>query len=512
MPAQTKAESKRVTVAMLSPDAPVPKLRADLEVRIAESDTGDTIELVDAKADATHVLQDVEFSIARMLNGRRSATEVLAAAEKLGLPLNLESLSHFVAKLGRLNLLAAAATPSSEADAGRTFPQRKEWADSVRARYQDALRAFRQDNLAGARAELEKLLETDAENAEALALLKKLDEREAASEPEPFAQTWSSLETSWFEGGGAAAQEPDDVAEAFGARPSGSKRKLPIALVATAVVLLVLSLVPLPYAVSAPCTLKPRSVKAVAAPREGVIASVEVKEGEWVTAGKVLVRYEGAELTKRLAAVEEKLEAARKAKRPAASPATLKAASAGLEKARAELKKATAAAKKAKKAQQAAAAKKEAAARAAVEKATAALEALKAPADGPAPAVALLEAERTKLEGEKATLQVLAEADGEVAALTAKPGLAVLEKGALLRLEDTKTLVASAAPRGKDASAFAVDQRVTVTVGAKRLKGTVTGLRPEVTATVDNASATLRPGAAGELVLEGVTRSLVGRL
>src|SRR4051812_34928228 len=67
----------------------VPALRPDLKIVRSEKNAG-MVEVTDPERGQTFSLYDFEVSIARMLNGRRTAFQVIEAAAKIGIPVSLE--------------------------------------------------------------------------------------------------------------------------------------------------------------------------------------------------------------------------------------------------------------------------------------------------------------------------------------------------------------------------------------------------------------------------------------
>src|SRR3954468_5563100 len=86
----------------------VPVLRADLKIGDPMPGRGESEIRVENPTNGKALqLKGFEVSIARMLNGRRTAEEVLTAASQIGLPLSLESFNGFLHKLDREGFLTA---------------------------------------------------------------------------------------------------------------------------------------------------------------------------------------------------------------------------------------------------------------------------------------------------------------------------------------------------------------------------------------------------------------------
>src|SRR5947199_188845 len=129
----------------LSPEDVVPRLRSD--VVIAEAPVGMGGELVDVKPGGGEVmhLHAFELSLARMLDGRRRAQDVVDRAVQLGLPLVLPALDGFIRELEDHELVVHGAGGSSP------WQQRAAWRPTERTLFQAALRAARQGNTLEAR-------------------------------------------------------------------------------------------------------------------------------------------------------------------------------------------------------------------------------------------------------------------------------------------------------------------------------------------------------------------------
>lgn len=146
----------------------VPTFRGDLRLVPAQGTRG-IIHVVDPLSDRAFTLYDFEVSIARMLNGRRSAHDVLLAADRIGVPLTLASLRAFIVQLRTFRFLDArpARTPT-------TWDPRRAWSDEVRDLYQQALKLARRGDRHEAMSCLESVLDLDPNNEDAMALNARL--------------------------------------------------------------------------------------------------------------------------------------------------------------------------------------------------------------------------------------------------------------------------------------------------------------------------------------------------
>ena len=594
--------TKRHSLPPLDLAAPVPRLRGDLKVTADLSSDDNAIFIEDPSTGKKHALKDAELSLARMLNGKRNVAQVIEAAQKIGVPVSLDGLTHFVAKMRTLALLdevqppaprppapgpapAAAATsleaalgaataapapaaasvpaaapwaplpdktipstpgplspePGTEprtqaparplSESRTTWPGRDEWPEDVRDLFQAALRAYRTEAFDQAQAALDAVLAKRPEMAEAKELLAKVKQRAAAwaggAEPKTFSQAWTEIEQGWFaagERGDFALPPPTGAWTAAAPRPAAPRAKAPLIAGGALAALLVGALVtPFPYSVQAAASLRARATAPVNAPHPGVLAAVEVREGQWVEPGTVLARFDVeqakaalAEAQKQLKDKEARLKVAR-APNPkrAKAKAAMEKQDAALAKAKAALDKAAAAAGAKKTPALAKATKKHAAAEKA---ALAARRAFVAAGGGDDAEQLKLEADAARervesLQADLAAPEVKAPAAGEVAGVAAKPGVALAKDAPLLRLEDTRVLVMAVEVPEKQRAAVASGAQLSVEVAGRRLPAKVTKVDAQgVEAELDNAKGTARPGGTGTATVPLGTRSVLGRL
>src|SRR5262249_18380263 len=95
-------------VIHLSPRDVVPRLRRDLNVKSPPPGTGEDVLLVGPADSVDRVaLHGFELSIALMLDGKRTASDVILNCERLGIPIDVEQLDSFVHHLKRFGLLSS---------------------------------------------------------------------------------------------------------------------------------------------------------------------------------------------------------------------------------------------------------------------------------------------------------------------------------------------------------------------------------------------------------------------
>ncbi|HEY3450248.1 MAG TPA: hypothetical protein VGK67_28090 [Myxococcales bacterium] len=155
--------------SLQSPDLLVPIFRADLVLK--RKDKGGVFDVTDPQTNRTFAFYDFEISIARMLNGQRKFGEVVSAANGLGIPVSVESLSQFVRQLQRYGFLAPDGTKVKDPPPGSIWGKRAKWNNSIRTLYQSGLRLTRQGRYYEAAAYFEAILEHDPGNPEAVEML-----------------------------------------------------------------------------------------------------------------------------------------------------------------------------------------------------------------------------------------------------------------------------------------------------------------------------------------------------
>lgn len=220
-------------------------------------------------------LHGFEVSIARLLDGHRTAREVVEAAWGLGLPLTLEGLEGFVHTLEGVDLVGV------EGGQG-PFDPRDPWDEKTRAFYRQALQEGRAGHLGASVAALDRMAAQAPWSIEEAKLRSQLTAPGTAAFPAIFAATqqkWRAMN--------------DDVPIVA---PHRARRAVVTAVVGVAAMLLVGAVVvPLPHTLKARADLVPATVR-VLAPRSGVVAQVPVALGERVEEGAFLFAYDAPDL------------------------------------------------------------------------------------------------------------------------------------------------------------------------------------------------------------------------
>lgn len=510
----------------------VPVLRADLKIGDPQPGRGESeIHVEDTTTGKFLVMKGFELSLARMLNGRRTAEEVLTAAGQIGLPMSIESLNGFLRKLRKEGFLTEM-VGMAPIDI-TTWEARSEWNEEIRRLFQEALREARADRFIAAKSRLDALLARSPAIKEAQQLLHWVMQRlrpESGPNTPPFSDVFAQVERGWFaEGDQASAvneqavaarpsfEDPTVPAEPGWKPPGKSKKGLVIGALAIAAVVGVF-FVPMPHTASAPFTLVPRAITPVTFVRGGTLSAIAVTEGQWVDKGTTLAKWDPTAAQKKIVALEARIvDVQKKNKAGAASAKKLAEAQGKLDKAKAAQSRAQddvdkLKASKAKKPAIAKAEKKAKAANAAVAAAQKTVAGLTVPLS---PAiqgeVTMLEGELARAKSEATELAVVATADGFVQGLAAKPGQTVEAGAVLARLEDSRTLkVVVTVPRGEKLEVGVPLQLKVGTIAAKAVVEKVEGASAE--APLDNAKGSFKGGSTGELSFAGAAKSLVGRM
>lgn len=282
----------------LSYDDVVPALRLNLAFNHAPAGLGaGQVWLKDVLNGDEYALHGFEHSLARMLDGRRTAKEVLAAAAQLGMPLTLLDLNGFVRRLEARHLVRTSAQAGDDELIALPFPTRAAWDDQTRSQYRTALREGRAGHLDRALGALDDLIDEHPEVPEAKVLFERLEEKVAAPEQRAFQNVFAEAERGW---------QADAVPERATPRTSRTKW-FTIGAAALAALALGVAFIPLPHTVIVPATLAPVVSGTVRAPRTGTVLTVDAAPGRWVEQGAVLFTYDATEELRQLGAAVARL-------------------------------------------------------------------------------------------------------------------------------------------------------------------------------------------------------------
>lgn len=300
----------------LTPRDVVPALRSDLTVNRPPTGAGaEVIKVTPLDSPTPHAMRGFEFSIARMLDGKRTVGEVMTNCERIGLPLDLRSLEGLVHQLEAHGLIADEQHPGV-GDGAPFRRSRRPWTLEVRELYRSALRSAREGDLASAHKAVDRLLEAAPGTIEALTLRDWVDEQQHAKNTGlPFRTILSAAEEAW-----RSEPIPKDAPPTPPPLTLGTPRPAmaPFLVLAAGLAVLTLAVVvPLPRIAIASARFDPLAVSQVLSPREGTVDQVLVQEGDHVVKGQPLVTWNVADIQVRLAEVREELEEARRPLREA---------------------------------------------------------------------------------------------------------------------------------------------------------------------------------------------------
>jgi multidrug resistance efflux pump len=274
-------------MTQISPNDVVPALRHQLVFSESPQGLGDGLLSVTNITNGEELrLRGFEYSLARMLDGHRTAREVVDAAEKLGLPLTLGGLEGFVKKLASFDLVRRDREPPTwPDDALSPFDARERWDEPTREKFRKALREGRKGHLEEATHALDDLLEHDPARHEARKLRARVEERQRAQATVSFPAVFRETERRWL--------DETQLSEGNTGWINGRGVVIFWMLIAVAAALtLGAAIVPIQRVVTAPAILLPIASTQVTAPRSGTIVNVPVTVGQWVKKGDVLFGYD----------------------------------------------------------------------------------------------------------------------------------------------------------------------------------------------------------------------------
>lgn len=272
--------SQLLPVAPLSWDDHPPPLREDLQI-VATPGAKGTMQVTDPVAERSFTLYDFEVSIARMLNGQRTAGEIIEAAAKIGIPVALDSLQKFLRQLKSYGFLGEARGE------GQTWPDRSAWTPEARELFQSALRMMRSGKGNEALGYLSALLQIDPENSEAKEMAARAQELAAAVEV-PMEMNFEELHGDPETSTSSARLAP--VAPPAEASVAGlPKTKLiRFGAIGAGVLLLVVFAFPVGQTKYLQGEIAPISLGTITSPASGKVTALSVSEGQLVEAGQLL--------------------------------------------------------------------------------------------------------------------------------------------------------------------------------------------------------------------------------
>ena len=421
-----------------NPEDIVPTLRGDLIISKSATSKA-TLEVKDPVSERSFTLYDFEVSIARMLDGKRTVADVLAAANRLGIPVTLVTLKTFLQQLRAYQFIDL----TSGGVGDTTWPKREQWTVGVRELYQSALRLMRARKFDEAKGYADALVEADPSNADGIALRHRIIAEAAGSfelsvpfdtmhtpqtvdavtrfEPDPpVTKSTDPFASFGFESGGAPANQalPPIPDQALIKRNSGpvvepepvlaKRSKAPLVVFAVLLLLGIAGLLlhPVEALIQVPAELQAEELGVPHAPRAGPVGAPEIASGTHVEKGAVLAQMTLAadESPDALEARIKEFEAKLAASHPPATAKEIAKAQLAVKKATAVVTALTKQMKKAPKKQLPALQKKLEPKQKALDAATAALEAMQS-----GPSAADLKKELEQLTSKKVAAAIASE-------------------------------------------------------------------------------------------------------
>lgn len=465
-------------VQHLSHDDVVPAFRQNLAFSHTPDGLGTgTVTVKDVLNGDQYALRGFEYSLARLLDGKRTAHEVMESAAQLGIPITLLDLNGFVRKLADHHLVAEPGVDATDVIA-HPFGTRATWDDDTRTLFRSALREGRAGNLNRAMLYLDCLMAEHGDLPEATKLLDRLEAR-ATSErpPTPFAHVFAQAERDWQE----------DVITEKVELPREKKKWIGIgAAVAAVAIGLGVAFIPWPHTVNRGATLAPVISGKVTAPRNGTVATVDVEAGRWVEQDTVLFTYDVTEELTQLEAAVGRLSRLNKsiyANLPAT--AEVRTAKNRLQKAETALRIAESN-------------PTDPTLNVALEELANAQTALDAYVpDGQADELRAQREQVQALEMQVLESEVKAPVSGAVTALGIRPGQAIVRGDETVKIDDTRQLKATARIGNRDQAALAPGQDVIVVSHGRATQARVQSARNGVVEVlVDNSGQVFEPGSA----------------
>ncbi len=241
-------------------------------------------------------LRGFELQLGRMLDGRRTAAEVIDNARELGLPLSLDALEDFIARLQGAGLLVRGQRPPRLTDA---------WQGAARDLYRDAVRSVREGEFDQARVYLDSMLRLQPATNEAVQLRRWID-----SHPDPNVVGRTFVDVYLRTVNGWANDRPTHLAAELRDTLRGSWW-LPLGVLTALGFLVVYALLPVSHRIFAAAELTPTDGLLIAAPAAGTVDEILVRDGDRVAAGAPLALLDVKDLRAMRADLAAKLEALR---------------------------------------------------------------------------------------------------------------------------------------------------------------------------------------------------------
>ncbi len=287
----------------ISPDDVLPALRHSVIFGPNPQGLGEGLVTVVNMTSGEEVeLRGFETSLARMLDGHRTAREVVVASQQLGLPLTMLALEGFVNELQSHALLDADGAELAEPS---PWNPRQEWDEQTRRQFRKALREGRSGHVMESAGALDGLLERVPQVPEVRALRQRVQAEPGAVAG--FPRVFEQAQRRWL--AFAQADEAGAVKPAWLSTRGVLAGTWALAIFAVGVI--AAAVLPIPRTVVASILPVPSPSAKVSAPRTGTVALVAAAVGQRVNKGDVLFSYDVAPTLSALELALQRLEAQR---------------------------------------------------------------------------------------------------------------------------------------------------------------------------------------------------------
>lgn len=311
--------------------APLPALRVDL---VVEQRPGGLVHVQAPGAAQGFLLYDLEYSLARLLDGRRNKQQVLEGAGRLGIAATPDSLTKFFRQLAHYGFLQntrvdrtawPATVSNAEVFAGRE-PVLKLWSEQ---RYEEAmgylemlvnqtpddegllqLHEMLQRHLMSKESRKATTVQLGASPASAPPARPSAPARAPEPEPEPQVELAEAPAPLAVEPEAPDQLLVDIIEQDPEAVARRARRRWGRRLVSLAVALGLVAVMPLVQCtnhITEPCELVPKSRAVVRSGLDSSVVEVLVAEGRRVQKGEVLVRLSEFEVKKRIERIDAQL-------------------------------------------------------------------------------------------------------------------------------------------------------------------------------------------------------------
>lgn len=306
-PTRAVVPAGRGTLTAVAPavqqPSPLPRFRGDL---IIEPRSGGTFMVRSPSKPQGFLLYDLELGLARLLDGARTAPEVIEQARRMGIPATPESLTRFLRQLWQYGFLE---TPQAAPVQYRTVSNPESFSDR-----DVVMRLWGENKPDEALSYLEMLIGRDPEDEGLVQLQTMLraqyeqERRHAAttgqaSAPAPVTITRSDGAAEQERGEALLREAVEGEPDAARRRSGRTQRRRVVVLLAVVASAALSAVVPVPITITEPCAVYPAR-RAVLRGTGAIVERVAVSESQLVRTGDLLVQLSDLEARKRLESVE----------------------------------------------------------------------------------------------------------------------------------------------------------------------------------------------------------------